>query len=357
MMGFPIFTAVYAIGIVQAIVLAVAILRTKRPVSVNNQILLALLIAIVLVLSQYMLVVNRMGRITLLLPYFAAIGWFAIGPLFYLYSRSLTQPKFRWKPIYSLLFVFSIYQLLQLLVHLAGWNVGLYLLFKNYVVYSYAWVAAYVLHGIIFGALALLCIRKSEENVPSATHAFYRFFVIVMILAGIFLIVISNGFQYFYMYERYLVAIFAAFVLILAFQSLRISQPNQKSSAERKYSNSGLSKKELESYHSILTHKIEEGKVYLDQKLTLSKLSQLTAIKENHLSQLFSQYLHSNFYDFINGYRLAELELRLNDAKYAHMKIAALAQDCGFNSKAAFYKSFKQKHGMTPTEYMKTRTA
>ena len=92
----------------------------------------------------------------------------------------------------------------------------------------------------------------------------------------------------------------------------------------------------------------------MDRKLNLTGLARVSEIRENQLSQVFSQYLNSSFYDFVSQYRLREVEERLKDPKYAHLKIISLAEDCGFNSKAAFYKTFREKHAQTPTQYLKS---
>ena len=102
-----------------------------------------------------------------------------------------------------------------------------------------------------------------------------------------------------------------------------------------------------------LNEAVAAHKPYLDKDLNLAALSKVTAIKENDLSQLFSQHMKSGFYEYIRDLRLREVEKRLKDPQYSHLKIASIAEECGFKSRSAFYKAFKERHGVTPSRYLK----
>jgi len=68
---------------------------------------------------------------------------------------------------------------------------------------------------------------------------------------------------------------------------------------------------------------------------------------------VFSLHYKSNFYDFINRYRLAHLEQLIIHPDYEQYKIMSLATESGFKSKATFYKAFKGKHQVTPSQFIK----
>ncbi|MEL6846155.1 MAG: helix-turn-helix domain-containing protein, partial [Bacteroidota bacterium] len=126
-----------------------------------------------------------------------------------------------------------------------------------------------------------------------------------------------------------------------------------KALSHREYANSLRATQNWEELHRRVDSIIQEKGLHLDTKLSLHTLSQATAISENQLSQLFSQYLHTNFYTFVNRYRLQAFEQNLRDPSFQHLKITAIAEASGFHSKASFYKVFKQVHQMTPTEFRK----
>jgi AraC-like DNA-binding protein len=43
----------------------------------------------------------------------------------------------------------------------------------------------------------------------------------------------------------------------------------------------------------------------------------------------------------------------LNEAKYSQLTIDGVAQMVGFTSRSSFYNAFKEKMGITPSEYLK----
>jgi AraC-like DNA-binding protein len=54
----------------------------------------------------------------------------------------------------------------------------------------------------------------------------------------------------------------------------------------------------------------------------------------------------------VNEYRIEEVKKRMVDPAFKHLTILAIAYDAGFNSKSSFNTIFKQKTGMTPSEYL-----
>jgi len=93
-----------------------------------------------------------------------------------------------------------------------------------------------------------------------------------------------------------------------------------------------------------------KDKLYLNPNLSLSQLAYHINIPPYYLSMIF-KFLNTNFYDYINSYRVKEVIEKLSDEKNDKYNIVALAFESGFNSKASFQRIFKNHTGMTPTEY------
>ena len=70
-----------------------------------------------------------------------------------------------------------------------------------------------------------------------------------------------------------------------------------------------------------------------------------------NISQTFNEHLKTNFYNYVNGFRLSLAKKKLLDSEFSKLNIIGIAMDCGFKSKSTFYKLFKQKTGKTPSEY------
>ncbi|WKK79937.2 helix-turn-helix domain-containing protein [Marivirga arenosa] len=99
---------------------------------------------------------------------------------------------------------------------------------------------------------------------------------------------------------------------------------------------------------SELKEKLEKEKYYLDEELSLNKLSDYIGIKPTHLTELIKLSEFENFYDFINSYRIEEIKEKLIETDE---QIIVIAYQNGFKSKSTFNKIFKEKTGYTPKQY------
>jgi AraC-like DNA-binding protein len=96
---------------------------------------------------------------------------------------------------------------------------------------------------------------------------------------------------------------------------------------------------------------MEEQKPFVRSTLTLQELSDELQISAHNLSEVINTKLGKNFFDFVNGFRVKEVQARLADPQYDHLTILAIAQDAGFNSKSTFNTIFKKVTNQTPSEY------
>lgn len=103
----------------------------------------------------------------------------------------------------------------------------------------------------------------------------------------------------------------------------------------------------------LLTH-MEVQKPYLNAQLSLELLAGETGITKHDLSQLINDQLGTNFFGFVNDYRVRAFKERLTDKKYEHYTLLGIAMETGFNSKSSFNSIFKRAEGMTPSEYKKS---
>ena len=91
--------------------------------------------------------------------------------------------------------------------------------------------------------------------------------------------------------------------------------------------------------------------LYLDPELTVAKVSDHIKMPQKTISAVINQHLGQNFNDFINIYRVTEVKQRLL-LQQAHLTIAGIALDCGFNSQATFQRAFKNIVKMSPKEFI-----
>lgn len=348
---------IYMFGAFQSLLLVAAVKRKRSRRTQSNRLLVGLLLSIGLLLVHH-------GILTLLpesgfyyLMGLATAAWFAVPPFLYLFVLSLVKPQFRLRPIHLVYFIFAIYNIVQWGLHRLGLYWGLYLLFSSGETYTYAWVANYLLVGAFFSGWALLRLRKAVFAPKQQAHVKWLSWYLIaflgsMVASGILLIFFISFETYTTSYEYGLLIVFEIFSLALVFKSLSFSSYFNQLSNDT-YTLSQQQRQNLGEISQKLQAHMEKEKPYLRGDLKLSSLAGESGIPENTLSQVFSQHLKTNFYDFINAYRLLAFEEIIVDPKNRQYKIASLAEECGFGSKASFYKAFREKHQMTPTEYLK----
>ncbi len=110
---------------------------------------------------------------------------------------------------------------------------------------------------------------------------------------------------------------------------------------------------EAKKYIQKLFYLVEVEKVYKDPNLTIKLLASKLLISPRSLSQIINNQLNTNFYEFINEYRIKEAQQMLSAPGDHQESILEVAYEVGYNSKSAFNRAFKNFTGMTPSEFRK----
>ncbi|MDR3652807.1 MAG: two-component regulator propeller domain-containing protein [Paludibacter sp.] len=127
-----------------------------------------------------------------------------------------------------------------------------------------------------------------------------------------------------------------------------------ESKTDEKYKNTKLSEKECQLICDKLFSYIENEKPYTNPELKIVDIAQAINCSSHSLSYIFNQYLTKNYYDFINEYRIKEFKLLISDENFSKYTLSALAERCGFSSRASFFRSFKKLTRITPNEYIRS---
>jgi AraC-like DNA-binding protein len=127
---------------------------------------------------------------------------------------------------------------------------------------------------------------------------------------------------------------------------LVISQINQSKNKKNKINIEELTPLaiELEEYMS-------QCKPYLNSELDLDALAKAIEVQPKTLSQVINQILGNNFSEYINSYRIEEAKLLIHNNTDNHLTIMEVMYDVGFNSRSVFNTAFKNKTGVTPSQY------
>lgn len=313
-------------------------------------------------------------------PHFLNISWlllFLHGPSLWFYIKSFSNIKFKFKFVYLLhflpfigFFVVFYFDFLQLP---AASKIEIVLTesFKEGNLYkiSVLCIGISTISYNLWGLRLIQLHRRNLMNSLSKIEDYDLNWLRILIIASLSVYFINVSlfnldliFQFSsYSFLMLLAYSFASiYILVLGFFGLQQKNIFINHIPEFELSNqtelkTGYRNVPTESDNAII-HKIllymNENQPFLDPEITLTKLSNLLHLKPEQLSTILNVHLEQSFFDFINKYRIEEFKIQSIAEKNKHLSIMGIAYDCGFNSKAAFYRAFKKFEGISPSEYI-----
>lgn len=301
---------------------------------------------------------------------------FLHGPVIWWYTRALTEPDFRLRRRASWHILPFLLSTTYLMIYL-GNGMSVPEVGRNIVLVTKMLVL------LAYGVAALRQLQQHDANIEnyfSYTEkiklSWFR-----RILWGLILIwMIGMVSQILFAYQvfdipqnggYYTNLALGFFVLLMGFFGIRqttifvpdhIVEFSQERSFAEKQNQEKMETPEIEltepkdapgekKYQQLLDYMTAE-RPHLDGELTLFKLSMQVEVPPHQLSKLINQYGGTNFFEFINHYRVAEVQKKIKGKAHEQQTLLAIALDSGFNSKASFNRVFKKVTGKTPKEYI-----
>lgn len=239
-------------------------------------------------------------------------------------------------------------------------KIGMSDFFLNHVIYivtifraiSLAIILFYFIKGLIF-------LRKIKEVVKPI--AYRNFKLIYILLLGHLLVVLTIVFAetvrtkitipQFRTFDTDVIAVinFLSFIPLLLFAILELTF------LKKYFFNELLIKQsQISSYSEIenfIQNELEINKSYTDVKFNLSMLLKEYLISENEFRKYIKAEFGENLTEFTNRLKVEHFKKLLTDPENDRYDLPGLAKISGFNSKATFYRVFKQLVGTTPNEY------
>ncbi|WP_299115228.1 helix-turn-helix domain-containing protein [uncultured Winogradskyella sp.] len=288
------------------------------------------------------------------------IGYYAVGPLLYMYILGLYNKKMKYLIMHFVMVFFYIGITLVLWSGcIFNYEVQLALIFS--VMSNYILI---ILHLVFYLSLMLLLIKKNDATKTEFQKIRYKWAKVLIILYTTFLCAyisyyILINFSFFNDQWDYMVS-FSMTITIYTigyfvykepqifdgefFAELFLPIKNKEDSFEDNLIN--------EFYNNLINY-IEREKPFKDNELRLANLADKVGYSTHLLSKVINKKSGKNFNSFINDYRLIEAEKLLTTKSSYNIK--TIYFDVGFNNKVTFYKAFKEKHNCTPTEYKRSK--
>ncbi len=146
------------------------------------------------------------------------------------------------------------------------------------------------------------------------------------------------------------IIIFSLMVALLVFYVFFFKEKMKKPAN----SGNGLKEDEVEALKTALEHTMVSEKPYLNKDLSLNELAFLVGTSDKKMSMLLNQHLNTNFYDYINKFRVEEFIAQLKLDEHKNYSIEGIALNSGFKSKSSFYRIFKKEMKVSPLEFKKS---
>lgn len=227
---------------------------------------------------------------------------------------------------------------------------------------SFSLKVVHILYYVISGSVLIHGSKLQMEGKQLQSILWLdRFMKIIALILTVRLFSNISGLNQLLIYST--VVLLFLFILVISIAILSkqrvLSFFFLKQQMEDKYKYSPLTSDMVQVIRNDLLKLLKEDKIYLENTISLDKISELLDIDRYAVSQVINQGFNKNFYELINDYRIDHAitilkensELKKSNQK---IKVIDLVYDCGFNNKVSFYKAFKKRKGMTPKEYRDT---
>ena len=296
---------------------------------------------------------------------------YGLGPSLYLYVASLIDPErkftrreLRWH--YSPVIFQFVTRYLILIYHLLWINKLIPTTMHSNVLIQIVWFYAEPLSVVWFVVYLIASwhiFRKARRNPPpirsipkEGQRVIYRWLnglLISMVVMGIvwpltilWPYVMDFGYdQHYYPIEIFLV-FFIYWIALTGYHRTRSIYIRAAGTASALPDHTEATK-----HLATLKQAMEHDKLYLDPDLNVARVAAHTGISAKTLSAILNQYEQQSFNDFVNAYRVQEVQALLLLPENRHLTLSGVALEAGFNSQATFQRAFKGFTGMTPKEY------
>lgn len=359
-----------SVGLIQGIIFGFILFKSTTRNKIPNRIL-----AVILFLLSYRLWVQIMRLFGL--GYYD--GWYYMmidlswihGALLYFYIKAQTQPNFEFKkkdwihalPVFIQM-ICSVFVRLQNLYwdgtreslswlgyygYVVWMNNSTIYLIASILIIFYTYKARKLLHSI---HQSLEITEAKLTWIKRIINSFLVYFslVLLVLLSDLLIHQFTSKDSYFYFTRFYYYPFFIGIAILTYWIGLEgFSRRNEAEISVR----NTIPSDELERLKMIaekLKNAMTKDKLYRDQELSLNSLAEQLNLKAYLISKSLSMVMDKRFNDFVNEYRVKEIQLLLQDADNSKYTLLSLAMDAGFNSKSSFNRAVKKHLGISPSE-------
>lgn len=276
---------------------------------------------------------------------------FLFAPLLFLYAVRLTKSfDFTFKIAGNHFTVFLLMKVAVVSFHFSGSNETFWVQLLGVLLNFFL-----VFYNLFYGFLTLRHVSKESKRLKTKSK-WLKAITIIFISYGVILLgrrIISDivGWELL-LIDDY---IYTGVAIILYWMSFKIIQQPKLIFEGEKYTKSGLTTDDIQLYGSKIRNYLETSKAFKSSDFNLSELSSELNIPKHQMSQVLTEFFGVSFYQLIQKYRVQEVQKLMVSNQYKHLSLLGIANECGFQSKSAFNKAFKEIVGVTPSKYLQKK--
>ncbi len=286
---------------------------------------------------------------------------FAIGPFSYFYMKTVLGIKTRSQLKYLLHFIPAVIVLCAIITSniVDGELVRHYLHFPTkYPVYNLNPLIRAIdfISNLYMIFYFILIVKNIYSLLNKNTHKSFKelkivlyYMLLILVFSVMMLMASVLGNNILNITAIYLLTFSGVWYFFFCFRYPEFSQNAIKEAKIIRYEKSMLNGIDSDVVLDRLDDLMEEEKIFIDEELTLQKLSTLLMITPHQLSKILNSKRKMNFRTMLNSYRVKESMKQMADNPDKTILEIALAS--GFNSKSSFNAVFLKSTGVTPSDY------
>lgn len=136
-------------------------------------------------------------------------------------------------------------------------------------------------------------------------------------------------------------------------KSLEISEYNNEIMIVEPVKKELIDSVEAKRIFDDLVALIETKEMFRNENLMLEDLASELGMHSKYVSFVINSVSGTTFFDFINKYRVQAFNEEVLNPSNKDFTFLSIAFGCGFGSKSAFNRIYKQQMGVSPSEYIK----
>jgi AraC-like DNA-binding protein len=321
-------------------------------------------IGIMLIWNEY---IPPTALSTTLVPYFYCCSMLLKAPLLLLYVRSITEENFQLKrlhllhltpPLFAIIVISSFdIDINRFKLDTFGMDALLYQVIDS------LWYSLKIIPLVYFIAATYTIwqyhktLRQQHSDVNETALWWLYYLTLGFVLSSVWTLSLSI-LAYLYRLPFGVTDNYLNFILLIALFYYSISHAQNLTTTKEDEEFEGapeqaspVDTKPLDSTIGKIMDGITQQKLYLNQSLNVEQFSAKIGVPYRDVSFAINKAFGTNFFEFINSYRIEESKRYLADEKYKDMTIMEILLESGFNSKSAFQRFFKRLTGTSPTEF------